>query len=102
MYIITVRRITSGELLKYRKGFCVAGSYGMQRPGSSRFSLTMPLQPVKRVRRLARADLVAPIGLFFVTLIERWRVHYNTRRLHSALRHRQSSAVEPGAQFLAC
>jgi hypothetical protein len=24
MYIITVRRMISGELLKYRKGFCIA------------------------------------------------------------------------------
>jgi len=35
MYIITVRRITSGELLKYRKGFCIAGSYGMPLSGST-------------------------------------------------------------------
>ena len=40
-YIITVRRIISGELLKYRKGFFIPGGYGMARPGSSRFSLIM-------------------------------------------------------------
>ncbi len=65
MYIITVRRITSGELLKYRKGFCIAGSYGMLRPGSSRFSLTMPFASVhasihnhfNQDRRLNRRDI---------------------------------------------
>ena len=34
MYIITARRITSGELLKYRKGFYIDGSYGSY-PGAS-------------------------------------------------------------------
>jgi hypothetical protein len=42
MYIITVRRITSGELLKQRKGFCIAGGYGRPISGSRQFALTMP------------------------------------------------------------
>ena len=42
MYIITVRRITSGELLKYRKGFCIRRGYGAPIFGSSRFALTLP------------------------------------------------------------
>jgi hypothetical protein len=35
MYIITARRIISGELLKYRKGFCIAKDYEASLPGSS-------------------------------------------------------------------
>ncbi len=42
MYIITARRITSGELLKQRKGFCIRRGYGPPLPASSRFSLTRP------------------------------------------------------------
>ncbi len=42
MYIITVRRITSGELLKLRKGLSIDGSYRRPRPSSSRFGLTLP------------------------------------------------------------
>ena len=42
MYIITVRRITSGELLKQRKGLFIERAYGSLLPGSSIFSLTMP------------------------------------------------------------
>ena len=42
MYIIAVRRITSGELLKQRKGLCIAGGWETLIPSSSRFSLTMP------------------------------------------------------------
>jgi len=32
-YIITTRRITSGELLKQRNGFLMAGSYHSERDG---------------------------------------------------------------------
>jgi hypothetical protein len=42
MYIITARRITSGELLKQRKGLRIARGYGTSLPGSSPFALTMP------------------------------------------------------------
>jgi len=42
MYIMTVRRMTSGELLKYRKGLRIAGGYGPPLPGSSQFALTTP------------------------------------------------------------
>jgi hypothetical protein len=42
MYIITARRITSGELLKQRNGFSIERAYGSPLPASSRFSLTMP------------------------------------------------------------
>ena len=42
MYIITVWRPTSGELLNQRMGFGTARSYGTQRLGSSRFALTLP------------------------------------------------------------
>ncbi len=48
MYIITARRITSGELLKYRKGFCIAASYGTPLPASSRFALTLPTRGMSR------------------------------------------------------
>ena len=42
MYIITARRITSGELLKQRKGLCIDGGYRTPLPGSSRIALTLP------------------------------------------------------------
>ncbi len=48
MYIITTRRITSGELLKQRKGFCIRRGYGPPLPVSSRFSLTRPAQGFPR------------------------------------------------------
>ena len=35
------RRMTSGELLKYRNGFFIRRSYGTHLTGSSRFTLTM-------------------------------------------------------------
>ena len=41
-YIMTARRMTSGELLKERTGLCITGGYEALRPGSSRFTLTMP------------------------------------------------------------
>ena len=41
-YIITIRRITSGELLKYQKEFCIVAGYGNPLPGSRRFALTLP------------------------------------------------------------
>jgi hypothetical protein len=44
MYIITVRRMTSGELLKYRKGLCIAEGYGTPVSGSSQFGLTLPMR----------------------------------------------------------
>ena len=47
MYIITVRRITSGELLKYRKGFLTRGGYGTALPRSTSFSLTLPGLPLQ-------------------------------------------------------
>ncbi len=34
--------MTSGELLKYRKGLLIARGYGTSRPNSSRLTLTMP------------------------------------------------------------
>jgi hypothetical protein len=42
MYIITVRRITSGELLKQRKGLRIAAGYGSSPTTSSQFRLTTP------------------------------------------------------------
>jgi hypothetical protein len=42
MYIITARHIISGELLKYRKGFCIASDYEASLPGSNKFGLTVP------------------------------------------------------------
>ncbi len=43
MYIITARRMTSGELLKLRKGWFIAAGYESLDSGSSRFSLTVPV-----------------------------------------------------------
>ena len=47
MYIITARRMTSGELLKYRKGLFITAGYESLFPGSSRsrFTLTVPNYP---------------------------------------------------------
>ncbi len=42
MYIITAKRITSGELLKQRNGFFIERTYGSPLRASTRFSLTMP------------------------------------------------------------
>ena len=47
MYIITARRITSGELLKQRKGLFIGKGYERLLCGSSRFSLKTP-SPVSR------------------------------------------------------
>jgi hypothetical protein len=65
MYIITARRITSGELLKQRKGLCIAGSYGTPLPGSSRITLTLPPQ-VLDLEPAVRAQF---LGFFFFSYI---------------------------------
>ena len=51
MYIITARRMTSGELLKYRKGLFITADYESLFPGSSRsrFTLTVPVQLLARL-----------------------------------------------------
>jgi hypothetical protein len=59
MYIITARRITSGELLKYRKGFCIAASYGTPLLASSRFALTLPLLAFPRGKHDDQVDSVS-------------------------------------------
>ena len=41
---MTARRMTSGELLKERKGVCITRGDEALRPGSNRFTLTMPVQ----------------------------------------------------------
>ena len=48
MYIITARRMTSGELLKYRKGLFITAGYESLFPGSSRsrFILTVPQEGI--------------------------------------------------------
>jgi hypothetical protein len=46
MYIITARRITSGELLKYRKGLRIARGYGNPLHFPSQFALTLPSDPI--------------------------------------------------------
>ena len=51
MTIITARRMTSGELLKYRKGLFITADYESLFPGSSRsrFTLTVPAAALLRV-----------------------------------------------------
>ena len=39
---MTARRMTSGELVKERQGVCITRGDEALRPGSSRFTLTMP------------------------------------------------------------
>ncbi len=41
--------MTSGELLKERQGWCITRGDEAVRPGSSRFTLTMPLQSLQRL-----------------------------------------------------
>jgi hypothetical protein len=48
MYIITARRITSGELLKYRNGFCIRRRYRQPLLDSSELALTVPRRPMVR------------------------------------------------------
>ena len=47
MYIITARRMTSGELLKYRNGLFISADYESLCFGSSRFSLPVPVRSRK-------------------------------------------------------
>ena len=47
-YIITARRITSGELLKYRNGFLIRGRYEKRFRRSRSFALTNPASPCQR------------------------------------------------------
>jgi hypothetical protein len=42
--------MTSGELLKYRKGLCIAGGYGTSVSVSSRFGLTLPHRKLSHPR----------------------------------------------------
>ena len=42
IYIITARRITSGDVLKYRNGFLIRRGYETRLTGSSEFCLTVP------------------------------------------------------------
>jgi hypothetical protein len=41
MYIITAKRMISGEVLKYLNGFLIRGRYETNHSDSSRFPLTM-------------------------------------------------------------
>ena len=43
IYIITARRITSGDVLKYRNGFLIRRGYETHLTGSSYFALTSPI-----------------------------------------------------------
>ena len=43
-YIITARRITSGEVLKYRNGFFIQGRYKIRFSSSIRILLTIPIE----------------------------------------------------------
>ncbi len=47
MYIITAKRMISGELLKQRNGFLIRRGHGSARPCSSSFNLTLPFAPVE-------------------------------------------------------
>jgi len=42
MYIITARRMISGDVLKYRNGFLIHRRYETRRADSSQFTLTPP------------------------------------------------------------
>ncbi len=66
MYIITARRITSGELLKQRKGFCIRRGYGPPLSVSSRFSLTRPIAG----DTFTIADITAFVTIGFAGRIE--------------------------------
>ena len=76
MYIITTRRITSGELLKQRKGFCIQKGYGLPVTVSSQFALTTP-SCVLLENYYLPGDLEATVGAF----VER----YNYHRYHESI-----------------
>ncbi len=56
MYIITAKRITSGELLKYRNKFFIHRRYGATQRGSSHFALTLPGQALDLQRHRPLGD----------------------------------------------
>jgi hypothetical protein len=76
MYIITVSRITSGELLKYRKGFFIQEGYGLSCLGSSQFALTVLLEELRQVADgMVQVDIYISHGVFLIgkeTLTERY------------------------------
>jgi predicted amidohydrolase YtcJ len=49
--------MTSGELLKYRKGLCIAGGYGTSVSGSSQFGLTLPARQFERIKKAQREGI---------------------------------------------
>lgn len=51
MCIITVRRMISGELLKYQIELRIGERYGWRMPGSSRISLTKPMKVIGNAER---------------------------------------------------
>ena len=70
--------ITSGELSKYRNGYCIAGGNGASDPGSSRIRLTMPLETICRYSGSALFDV--HIHLLFAThrreaIVIKWWSH---------------------------
>jgi hypothetical protein len=60
-----VRRMTLGELLKYRKGLCIARGYGTSVSGSSQFGLTLPAVELPDDERVFA---IAQVGEAFVQL----------------------------------
>ena len=63
---MTARRITSGEVLKYRNGFLIRGRYETHLSASSYFSLTKPAKllgiekvPTIRLEDLTEAEIRA-------------------------------------------
>jgi hypothetical protein len=69
MDIITARRITSGELLKYRKELRIARGYGMPIAGSILFALTRPYDAILDAgyeawnRLVAQPETIMSIGM---------------------------------------
>ena len=92
MYIITARRITSGEELKYRNGLRIAGGYGTSLPGSSQFTLTTPTE------RLAEAGIEPSVGSvgdsYDNALAETINGLYKTEVIHRCGPWRSFEAVE--------
>ena len=67
---MTARRMTSGELVKERQGLCITRGDEAVRPGSSRFTLTMPSMlrisissPLMRALMTSKRVLTFPIGI---------------------------------------
>jgi hypothetical protein len=79
MQIITARRMTSGELLKYRKGLGISERHETLQSGSRQFAFTAPSLGYKP--QAPEAILPRPAGLPYATLQDARQGDHNHRTL---------------------